>query len=104
MSDCVFCQMIRAQIPTSRIYEDDQVLVFKDIHPKAPVHLLIISKEHIPSLVEVRDDQQALLGHMLGLMPTLAAAQGLKGFKTQINTGPEGGQEIDHLHFHLLGG
>jgi histidine triad (HIT) family protein len=104
MSDCIFCQIIKGTLPTTILYEDDRVIVFKDIQPKAPVHLLVLSKEHIQSLMHLRQDHAALIAHMILLLPILAKAQGLEGFRTQINTGAAGGQEVPHLHIHLLGG
>ncbi len=104
MSDCIFCKIIEGILPTPIIYEDDSVIVFKDIKPKAAVHLLVVSKEHIESLAHISEDHAALIAHMMLLLPKLAKAQGLSGFKTQINTGSAGGQEVPHLHIHLLGG
>ena len=104
MTDCIFCKIIQKQIPTDLIFKDEHIVVFKDIHPKARVHLLIVSKKHIKSLAEVSEKEAALISHMLLAVPSLAKAAGLQGFRTVINTGREGGQIIDHLHFHLLGG
>ncbi|MCG6886749.1 MAG: histidine triad nucleotide-binding protein [Proteobacteria bacterium] len=105
MSDCLFCKIVAGEIPADTVYEDDKVIVFRDINPKAEVHLLVIPREHIPSLNELSEDQDALLGNMLHLLPQLAKAQGLNdGFRTIINTGKGGGQLIFHLHMHLLGG
>lgn len=104
MSDCVFCKIVAGTLPTPIIYEDDSVVVFKDIKPKAPVHLLLVSKEHIQSLAHLRQDHAGLIAHMILLLSMLAKGQGLAGFRTQINTGSEGGQEVPHLHIHLLGG
>ncbi|HXH55001.1 MAG TPA: histidine triad nucleotide-binding protein [Gammaproteobacteria bacterium] len=104
MIDCIFCKIIQKQKPADFIFEDEHITVFKDIHPKAPIHLLIIPKTHIKSLAEVSEKEAHLIAHMLLVMPSLAIRQGLKGFRTIINTGKDGGQVIDHLHFHLLGG
>jgi histidine triad (HIT) family protein len=105
MSDCLFCKIAAGDIPSDRVYEDDQVIVFKDIYPKAKVHLLLVPREHIASLNEVDESHDALMAHMLRLLPRLAREQGLDdGFRTIINTGPGGGQEIFHIHIHLLGG
>lgn len=104
MSDTVFAKIIRREIPADIVFEDDRVVVFKDIHPRARVHLLVVPKKPIPSLFELTPEDKDLMGHMMLLMPQLAKAQGLEqGFKTQINTGEGGGQEVFHLHFHLLG-
>lgn len=105
MSDCIFCRIVSKQIPTEFLFEDEQLVVFKDIHPKARVHLLVVAKTHIRSLAEVSEKEAGLISHMLLVLPKLATEQGLtKGFRTVINTGAEGGQIIDHIHFHLLGG
>lgn len=105
MEDCIFCKIIAGQIPCDKVYEDEKIIVFKDIHPKARVHLLIVSRDHIINLMNTNGDQTALLGHMLNVQKELTKEQGLSnGFRTVINTGSGGGQEIDHLHFHMLGG
>jgi len=105
MSDCLFCKIIAGEIPSETVYEDEDLVVFRDINPKAEVHLLVIPRQHIASLDEVTPEQDPLLAHMLRIMPQLAKAQGLEdGFRTIINTGKEGGQIIFHLHMHLLGG
>lgn len=105
MSDCLFCKIAAGEIPSDTVYEDDQVIVFKDIYPKAAVHLLVVPREHVESLKEMDATRDALMAHMMRLLPKLAEEQGLDtGFRTIINTGPGGGQEIFHLHIHLLGG
>lgn len=103
-ADCLFCKIARNQIPATKIHEDDEIIVFNDIHPLAPVHFLIVPKQHIDSLASCNGGQQGLLGKMLLLAPQLAQQQGLKGFRTMINTGREGGQEIFHIHVHVFGG
>lgn len=104
-SNCLFCKIAAGDIPSDRVYQDDQVIVFKDIHPKAKVHLLAMPRQHIESLEELRPDHDALMAHMLRLLPRIAREQGLTaGFRTIINTGSGGGQEVMHLHLHLLGG
>lgn len=105
MSDCLFCKILADEIPSDRIYEDEQMIVFKDIDPKAEVHLLAIPREHIASLNELDPQHDALMGHMLRQLPKIAKEQGLDdGFRTIINTGEGGGQIIFHLHIHLMGG
>ena len=105
MSDCLFCKIIAGKLPSDRVHEDDQVVVFKDIYPKAPVHLLVVPRVHFASLNELAPEHDALMAHMLHLLPQLARQQGLdNGFRTIINTGPGGGQEVPHLHIHILGG
>lgn len=105
MSDCLFCKIIAGEIPSSSVYEDDQIFVFKDINPQAAVHLLVIPKIHIKSLDQLQAEHQSLIAHMMLKLPELARSQGLDdGFRTIVNTGPGGGQEVDHLHIHILGG
>ena len=115
MDNCLFCKIAAKQIPSSIVYEDADLLAFKDIHPAAPVHLLIIPKLHVATLSECDDTHTALLGKMLSLVPKLAAEHGCTvtyeadgtpggGYKTLINSGPDGGQEVYHLHMHMYGG
>ena len=105
MDDCLFCKIIRGEIPSKKAYEDDSVLVFHDIHPIAPVHLLLIPKLHVDSLASCQETHQAILGKLLLLAPKLALEHGLQqGFRTMINTGRGGGQEVFHLHLHVFGG
>lgn len=111
MSDnCLFCRIVAGTIPSSKIYEDADFLAFHDIHPKAPVHALVIPKLHIATLADCEQQHHDLLGRMLGLAPRLARELGCGydgqsgGFRTVINTGPGGGQEVYHLHLHILGG
>ncbi|GAB3426045.1 histidine triad nucleotide-binding protein [Massilia solisilvae] len=115
MDNCIFCKIAAKQIPSTTVYEDDDLLAFKDINPAAPVHLLVIPKQHIATLSDCNDSHAALLGKMLALAPKLAAEHGIAvqqdadgnrsgGFKTLINSGPNGGQEVYHLHLHVYGG
>ena len=102
---CIFCKIVAGQIPSRNAYEDDDVLVFHDIHPWAPVHLLVIPKLHIATHADVTPEHERLLGKMLRLAPKLAKEHGAdNGFRTIINTGPDGGQEVYHLHLHVIGG
>jgi len=103
-ADCIFCKITKGEIPSKKIFEDEDVIVFNDIHPIAPVHFLIVPKLHIESLASADQSHQALLGKMLLLASKLAAEEGLKGFRTMINTGREGGQEVFHIHVHVFGG
>lgn len=103
-ADCIFCKIVKGDIPSKKIYEDEDVIAFHDIHPIAPVHFLIVPKLHVESLASCEATHQTLLGKILLLAPKLAAEQGLKGFRTMINTGREGGQEVFHLHVHVFGG
>ena len=105
MSDCLFCKILAGEIPSDKIYEDDKMFVFKDLYPKAEVHLLAIPRVHIESLNEVSDEHDDIMAHMIKQLPKLAKEQGLNdGFRTIINTGEGGGQVVFHLHMHLLGG
>ena len=107
--NCLFCKITAGQIPSRKVYEDDTLFAFHDIRPAAPVHFLIVPKQHIPSMAQVRPSEEALLGKMMALAPQLALEQGCNpypdgGFRTVVNTGVEGGQEVHHLHVHVLGG
>ena len=106
VSDCVFCRIIARESAADVVYEDDAVLAFKDIYPKAPVHLLIVPKRHIASLVDATEADADLLGHCVLAARRLAAATGYteKGFRLGVNTGPEGGQAVYHVHFHFTAG
>jgi histidine triad (HIT) family protein len=100
----IFGKIIRREIPADIVYEDDRVIVFKDINPRARVHLLVIPKKEIATLFELTPEDKDLMGHMMLLLPQLAKAHGLNdGFRTQINTGEKSGQEVFHVHIHLLG-
>ena len=104
MSDTIFSKIIRKEIPADIIYEDDLALAFRDVHPQAPVHILIIPKRAIVSLDAATDTDAALLGHLLLTVKRVAAQEGLeKGYRVVINTGEDGGQTVFHLHLHLLG-
>lgn len=102
--DCIFCKIAAGNIPSKTLYEDEDVIVFHDIRPLAKVHFLIVPKEHIETLKDCTAEHQALLGKMMLLASKLAAEQGLIGYKTQMNVGREGGQEVFHIHLHVYGG
>ena len=103
--NCLFCKIIAGQIPSKKVYEDERVFAFHDIHPWAPVHLLVIPKRHIASMESVTPDDAALMGRMMVLAPQLMAAHGVTGgYRQVINTGRDGGQEVFHLHMHVFGG
>ncbi len=107
--NCLFCKIIRGDIPSRKVYEDEEFYAFHDIHPWAPVHFLLIPKQHIASMAQVGPDHAAMLGRMMALVPRLASQEGCNpypdgGFRLLANTGGEGGQEIHHLHFHVMGG
>ena len=104
-TDCIFCKIVAGEIPSKKIYEDDEVFAFHDIRPVAPVHFMIIPKRHLASLADCDDSHGEILGKILLHAPRLAKAQGLNdGFRTIINTGRGGGQEVYHLHVHVMGG
>jgi histidine triad (HIT) family protein len=103
--NCLFCKIARGEIPCRKVYEDDEVLAFHDINPVAPVHFMLVPKLHLASLLEADASHAALLSKMLLLAPKLAQEQGLEnGFRTVINSGKGGGQEVFHLHVHVIGG
>jgi histidine triad (HIT) family protein len=107
--DCLFCKIVAGKIPSKLVYQDDEIFVFHDIAPWAPVHFLMIPKLHIPSLAHVGPEHAALLGRMLVLAPQLALLEGCNpypegGFRLLSNTGAEGRQEVHHLHIHVMGG
>ena len=105
MNNCIFCKIVRGEIPSKKVYEDANVFAFHDIHPAAPVHFMLVPKQHIDSLADVEDKHRSLLGEMMLLIPRLAKEQGCTdGFRTVINTGRVGGQEVHHLHVHIIGG
>lgn len=115
MTDCIFCKIASKQIPTKTVYEDDDLIAFHDINPAAPVHFLIVPKQHVATLADCNENHSALLSKMMLLAPKLAQEQGCGytaidggvgsgGFKTLFNTGPDGGQEVYHLHLHVIGG
>lgn len=99
--ECIFCKIIRGDFNTEFVYETENTVVFKDINPKAPVHLLVCPKEHIPSLNELEDKN--LMAELLQTVKDVTKKIGLKSYRTQINTGKEAGQEVFHLHIHILG-
>lgn len=105
MEDCIFCKIIAGKIPSKKVFEDEDIFAFHDIHPVAPVHFMVIPKLHIDSLAQVEPGHQMLLGKMLALGSRLALEQGCSdGWRTVINTGRVGRQEVYHLHMHIIGG
>jgi histidine triad (HIT) family protein len=102
--DCLFCKIAAGEIPADRVFEDDTVVVFRDINPKAPTHLLAISRRHIPSAANLTDADGDLLAAMFGAMRHVAEEAGLRGYRIVTNVGAEAGQSVFHLHFHLLAG
>ena len=104
-SDCLFCKIVAGKIPSRKVYEDEEVLAFHDINPVAPVHFMLIPKQHVDSLAQVDERHQQVLGKMLLLAHRLAAEQGSPdGFRTIVNTGRVGRQDVLHVHMHVLGG
>lgn len=99
----LFSKIIDREIPADIVYEDEKCIVIKDINPKAQVHLLVIPKKPVATLFDLTPEDKDIMGHMMLLLPQLAQSQGLEGFKTQINTGETGGQEVFHIHIHLMG-
>ena len=104
--DCIFCKIVAGGIPAAKIFEDERAVVFRDINPQAPTHALVIPREHVASLNEASEDNEALLGHLLLVAARVAREEGLaeSGYRTVINTGAGAGQSVFHVHVHLLGG
>ena len=106
MAECIFCQIIAGEMPSDTVYTDQQVTAFRDINPAAPIHVLIVPNRHIPSIREVTEGDEPLLGHLLTVARQLAEEEGIdqSGYRLIINNGPDAHQEVPHLHLHLLGG
>lgn len=103
--DCLFCKIVAGEIPSTKVYEDDVVLAFRDIAPMAPTHILVIPKTHIGSVAEVSAENSAVVAHIFEVIPQIAQAEGLKnGYRVVSNCGADAGQTVHHLHFHILGG
>ena len=106
MDNCIFCKIIKGEIPCDKVYEDDKVLAFNDINPAAPVHFLVIPKKHIDSVMDLQENDYSLLQHIMKIIVKIAEEMGIekKGFRIVNNIGRDGGQTVPHLHFHILGG
>jgi histidine triad (HIT) family protein len=106
VDSCIFCKIARKEVKSTILYQDDQVTAFRDTHPVAPTHILIIPNKHIESLNELMDEDKKLIGHMFIIARQLAAQEGIHegGYRVIVNTGPDGGQTVFHLHLHLIGG
>lgn len=106
MSDCIFCRIVSGEIPCSLVYQDDRVMAFKDINPLAPVHILIIPKQHIESAQDINEGSSQVVGHIFEKIPAIAREAGIaeSGYRIISNIGKDGGQIVPHLHFHILGG
>ena len=104
MEDCIFCKLANGDIPTDMVYQDEQIAVFRDADPQAPVHMLMVPKIHIASLDDLKDEHADLIAHMMLTIKKVAAQEGLEnGYRTVINTGEDGQQTVKHLHIHILG-
>ena len=104
MTDCLFCKIIAGQIPSTKVYEDEQILAFRDIAPAAPVHVLFIPKAHIAGVREITADNVAVVAHIFAVIPQVAKELGITDYRVVSNNGADAGQTVHHLHFHLLGG
>ena len=105
MSNCLFCKIIAGDIPSTKVYEDELVLAFRDIAPQAPTHVLVIPKTHISGVSGITAENSALVAHIFEVIPAIARAEGLEnGYRIVSNCGPDAGQTVPHLHFHILGG
>ena len=105
MSDCLFCKIIAGEIPSTKVYEDELVLAFRDIAPQAPTHVLVVPKTHIADCDAVTAENSGVIRHIFEVIPAIARAEGLtNGYRVVSNCGPDAGQTVQHLHFHILGG
>ena len=105
MSDCLFCKIIAGDIPSTKVYEDDKILAFRDIAPQAPTHVLVVPKAHLASTDDVTPENSDIIAHIFTIIPQIAKAEGLdNGYRVVTNCGPDSGQTVNHLHFHILGG
>ena len=107
MQNCIFCRIVAGELPSKRVYEDEAVIAFHDIHPQAPVHVLVVPKEHVAALSDLEHDHHDMAGRLLLAVPRVAAEIGeelAEGFRVIVNNGPAGGQTVPHLHLHILGG
>jgi HIT family protein len=105
MSDCIFCKIVTGEIGSSKVYEDDKIVAFKDINPMAPIHILVIPKEHIENVMQVNKSNSGIIAHIFETIPKIAKENGLsEGFRVVSNCNEIAGQSVFHLHFHLLGG
>lgn len=105
-NDCIFCKIIKGDIPSSKVYEDEEILAFNDINPAVPIHVLVIPKKHIQSLADMQEGDEKIISKIYKVMNEIAEKQGFKekGYRVIVNCGKDGGQEVGHLHFHLLAG
>jgi histidine triad (HIT) family protein len=103
MNDCLFCKIIGGDIPAEKVFGDEECIAFKDINPQTRVHLLIVPRKHIPTIAEMEDSDEPIMGHLIGVAKKLAAENECPGYKLQFNVGKAGGQEVFHIHMHLMG-
>lgn len=105
-TECIFCKIIKGEIPSTKVYEDEEILAFNDINPAAPIHVLIIPKKHIESLAHMNEEDEIIISKIYKVINKIAKEQGFKdrGYRVIVNCGKDGGQEVNHLHFHLLAG
>ena len=105
MSNCLFCKIAAGEIPSTKVYEDESVLAFRDIAPQAPTHILVIPKQHLSGVNDVTAENSAVVAHIFEVIPQIAKAEGLQnGYRVVSNCGEDAGQTVHHLHFHILGG
>lgn len=106
MEDCIFCKIIKGEIPANKVYEDDEILAFYDINPATPIHILVIPKKHIDCIAHMQKEDEQLIGKIYGVINKIAEEKGFKenGFRVIVNSGKDSGQEVMHLHFHVLAG
>ena len=105
MENCLFCKIVAGEIPSTKVYEDDKILAFRDINPQAPTHILVVPKTHIQSVSGIDETNSAVVAHIFEVIPKIAAAEGLtNGYRVVSNCGSDAGQTVQHLHFHILGG
>lgn len=106
MEDCIFCKIINREIPSEIVYEDEKVIAFNDVNPAAPIHILVVPKKHIEKVLDVKDDEMDLIAHIFKVINKIAKDKGFadKGFRVITNCGKDSGQEVMHLHFHVLAG
>lgn len=106
MEDCIFCKIIKGEIPSDKVYEDEEILAFRDINPAAPIHILVIPKKHIAMLTDLEKEDEALIGKIYTTINKIAEQEGFKeqGYRVIVNCGKDSGQEVMHIHFHVLGG
>ncbi len=102
--DCIFCKIVAGEIPSTKVYEDEQVLAFRDIQPAAPVHILVIPKQHISGCGAITEENSAVVAHIFEVIPRIAAAEDITDFRVVSNQGAQAGQTVHHLHFHILAG